>query len=27
VLMLMVLALNLGVDLVLSRSRKAARWS
>jgi phosphate transport system permease protein len=27
VLMLMVLALNLGVDLVLSRSRKAVRWS
>jgi phosphate transport system permease protein len=27
VLMLMILALNLGVDLVVSRSRKAARWS
>jgi phosphate transport system permease protein len=27
VLMLMVLALNLGVDLVVSRSRKAVRWS
>jgi phosphate transport system permease protein len=27
VLMLMVLALNVGVDLVVSRSRKAVRWS
>jgi phosphate transport system permease protein len=27
VLMLMVLALNLGVDTVLSRSRRAVRWS